>query len=100
MPGNGGEMHDITVEILRGIRSDLATLNQKVEALVEGQQVLVEGQQALIEGHNALVEGQKALVEGQRVIISRLENIRDFAGEHYRTLEQRVSAIEERLDRR
>ena len=65
-----GEVHDITVDILKEIRDQLRTVNERLEA------------------------GFKSMNTRLDTVTARLDNLRDLAGDRYRDHEERLSALE------
>ena len=95
--GNGnGSVGDLTVEILKGIRAELVGLREDNRG-IRDELVTLNGRMDVLTARVGNLE--KATVRGFELITARLDNIRDFAGQHYRRLEERVDAVEARLDR-
>lgn len=116
---NGGDVVDLTVQILRDIRDKMDGLLgeqrvtnarlEKVEmAVVETNVRLEKVAEALgarIDATNARLERverslgafQKATVKGLGEVKSRLDHLVEFTGERYRDHEERIRTLEERL---
>jgi hypothetical protein len=75
--GNGGGVQDAMLDVLKAIHESV------VEVRGELQGVRGELRQLKDETHAGFAE-----------VRGRLDNIRDFAGEHYRALEERVTRLE------
>ncbi len=109
--GNGKDLalealHEVVAE-LRGFRADSNARLGSLEARMESTNERLESVEQVLRGHGrqlgevvdrlGRVEGRLERVEGhlERVEV-RLENIRDLAGERYRSLEERVAKLEAR----
>ena len=102
--GNG-EVHDLTVEILKGIRGELVTLRGEVVTL-RGELVVLrdhvdtglQGVKDEVQQLNTRVDSlERETARGFEAVTRRLEHIADFSGERWREHEGRLRKIEERL---
>ena len=76
--GNG-KVVDVTVRILTQIRDEIRGLREE-----------------FVELRGEFVELRRETREGLAAVNARLENLRDLAGDRYRSLDSRVRVLEER----
>lgn len=77
--GNGGQVYDLTVEILKSIREELRGVREEVTHLREEMRAELRGVNARLDGTNA-----------------RIDNLIEFTGERWRDHEQRIRRLEKR----
>ena len=96
---------NLTVEILKEIRTDLAGLrrdtNERFESLEERfeslERVTNERFESLEERFESL---ERVTVRGFEAVTGRLENLRDIAGDRWRDHEARITRLESHIEGR
>jgi archaellum component FlaC len=113
--GQGGEVRDLTVEVLKDIRRELVRVNERLEgvdARLEGIDARLEGMDARFEGMDARFERMEGRLEaleaglrrvereaarGFEAVSARIDHLLDFSGERWRDHEERLRRLEDRL---
>jgi hypothetical protein len=80
-------IHDLTIEILKGIRSDLAGLREEMAGLRGEARATNQRLDAL----------ESATVGGFKRMEARFDNLLTFAGDRYREHEGRIAACEQSI---
>ena len=104
--GGGGKVVDLTVTILKDIRSELGGLKD-IRAELRELRADFRELHASQERTNAQlqqldrssVEGFTAVAKRIDALGARMENLRDLAGDRTRDHEERLGSAEQRLDR-
>ena len=91
--GNG-EVHDLTIEILKGIRGELVKLREENVQLREEMHRGFELLSSRIDGVSKRVDGVSRRIDG---VSSRMDHLVEFSGERWRDHEERLTRIEKHL---
>ena len=98
--GDGSSLADVTVEILKGIRDEIAGLRKDTNLRFGGLEGEIrELRTEMHELRSDIDSLETATIRGFEGVAARLENIRDFAGERWRDHEERIRRLEARGER-
>jgi hypothetical protein len=105
---NGGDVAVLTVEILKGIRSEIVGLRRDTNARFESLQKDTNARFGSLEKEISELRREMdqrfealetATIRGFQGVASRLDNIVQFAGERWSEHERRIAALERKIDR-
>ena len=102
MSESGDNIAHLTIEILRGIRTDIQKTNADTNARIDALTLqTVNGHAALQASLDSLehetIRGFQGVHKRLDDVTGRLENLRDFSGERWRDHETRLERLEQRV---
>jgi hypothetical protein len=87
--GEEGQVVDVTVEILKGIREEIRELRKDTNARFEALET------ATTRLETATIQGFEGVHARLEITNRRLDHLIDFAGERYRDHEERLRRLEQ-----
>jgi hypothetical protein len=95
------DIPSLTLKVLRGIRSDIQSLERRMDERFESFETRFESLETrFVALETRFVALERTTALGFERVSERLEHIRDFAGERYRDHEARISKLEATLAKR